>query len=149
MNLAELEQELLTEIERRPQRLPRLIVRWPRLLEPSIDMLSAAITLGWGTLLLVIADIFSRAQAYTAMSAIAPAPVWGWALLLSGLLQLAGVVVRRPPVRLVAQTWAAAQWTFMAVMFSQASVGGVKTGAVTYGMLALFLLIRTLIKPEK
>jgi hypothetical protein len=148
MTLAELEQELLEELGSGP-RPPRFVVRWAGLLEPSVDMLSAMITLGWALLFFAKSDIFVSAPSYAALSALATVPTWAWALLLSAALQMAGVVVRRPPVKFIAQTMASAQWCFMAVMFSQASVGGVKTGAVTYSMLALFLVVRTLIKTEK
>jgi hypothetical protein len=149
MTLAELEQELLEEIEQRSSRPTRFVVRWAGLLEPSVDMLSATITLGWALLFFLKTDIFVSAPSYAALSALATAPTWAVLLLFSGLLQLFGVAVRKPPVRLIAQTGAAAQWFFMCIMFSQTSVGGVKTGAVTYGMLALFLVVRTLIKTEK
>jgi hypothetical protein len=136
--------DLLADLGATPSRDGR---RWrpalARLAVPSVELLSACVLLGWSGLLLVLKPaLFAGSSGYAAMAALAPERVWGVAMAALGLLQLAAVATRHPLPRLLGCGGACAMWAFVAVMLSQAS--GVRTGGVTYGLLAAFLLWRNL-----
>lgn len=121
-----------------PLRLPALA--WRSLLRSDVEGLSFYASIGWALVLAHRTDLFMQSKGFYAMAQIASQPVWAVVVALGSAVQAWGLLSGRPRPRLVGSTTGAGWWVFVALMITTV---GISTGAVTYGLLAVLLAVRT------
>lgn len=121
-----------------PLRLPAL--PWRGLLRSDIEGLSFYASLGWALVLSLRPGLFEQSKGFYAMAQLASQPAWAVLVALGSAVQAWGLLSGRSRPRLVGSTVGAAWWVFIALMITTV---GISTGAVTYGLLATLLAVRT------
>lgn len=102
----------------------------------ALEVLHAQLLLGWGLILLWPDGVFRATVAYTIMASVAPEWVLGIGCAITGLGQLAALLLDRRVWRRVGMVLACYLWSFIAACLLGTWMGRHTTAVVTYPILA-------------
>lgn len=118
-----------------PRRL--LDLRYSR--PEPLEVLSGALLLVWGVVLLLPPPTFGTSPGYAFMARLAPEGLWAVGALLLGLLQIGGMLYERLALRIAASGLALWFWSSIAAAIFLANPGS--TGGPVYTVLAAASLV--------